>query len=789
MMRFRAGETQLTHEERRGKKNGYMNQNFASTLSAAALCALPAFVCTACKPQAAAEDPAVAALRALAARVTPEYAGKVDFVINPQLRQPLISADHKAKKLIISAADRAEGARAYGYYLRNIAHVHFSWNGDNRSGAAFVLPKQAEIIAVPATRPYNYALNYCTISYSATHWDKERWQHELDCFALNGYKYILVTAGLEKVWQGFLSELGCPQEKITGFIPNPAYSAWWNMGNLEGEGGPLSQTLLEEEAELGRFIVKHMTELGMEPVLQGYVGFLPHDFTPAGLQGTIIPQGKWVADYERPSVLEPTSPDFPKLAEIWYRHLEETYGYRAKAFGGDLFHEGGESGEADLAACAKAVQKAMQKAAPGADWFLQAWAHNPDEELLQGVDKEHTVVLLLDKDLTPKHDPYYRRHRYLRRPQVQGFRTVWCELSNFGGNQGLYGGMELLEKLTPQAEGPMGAMARDAVGMGMISEGVETNPLFYALLTERLNNIDTPIDRREFLTGYALARYGCADEGLLRALELLADSVYHPDGMREGCWENLLCARPSLTADRTSTWSSPAAYYEPEEVELAARLMLEAGRRLGLDKLETFRYDMADVTRQVLSDRAHEQLPVVHEAYEHGELAVFLYEKEKFMDLIAASGEILATSEHFLLGRYLQGAEAKGGDNEADRRSMRENLLRLITTWSTGNTSLNDYAHRQLAELMTHYYMRRWDVFFDDKARALMSAVDLSDPETSGDAVSNNGDDVTYFYEENAAVDAVQDTFPTAAVPLLYKPQGNVLEVAERVLLPRRSAK
>jgi alpha-N-acetylglucosaminidase len=510
-------------------------------------------------------------------------------------------------------------------------------------------------ITVPKALPFNYAYNYCTLSYTCTHWDTRRWEQELDRLALAGYTHVLVTAGLETVWQKFLKDIGYPENKISGFIPNPAYAAWWNMGNLEGEGGPVSQTIIQNEAKLGRFLVKRMRELGMHPVLQGYVGFLPHDMPAGKIKGRIIPQGKWCAHYNRPAVLQPTAEDFPRLAALWYKHLKSVYGYQGKYFGGDLFHEGGSTGGTPLTPAAKAVQGAMLKAAPGSSWLIQAWGHNPHRDLVAGTDPKHTIILALDKDMSPGHNI---ARNYQGRPHV------WCELLNFGGNQGLYGGAQLLENMTGDAGG--------AIGIGLISEGLETNPYYYALLTERINTREA-IDTDAFIREYAHARYGVKDNDLEKALRLLRDSVYSPVRLQEGCQESILCARPSLTARKASTWSKPDDYYDKAKVKEAARLMLKAGQRHKLSKLRTFRHDLADVCRQVLADQARMQLPKVKAAFDARDLEAFNKESETYLQLIRDTGAILATSEDFLLGRFLKGAELQ------QARQYVQDLLKQIT--------------------------------------------------------------------------------------------------------------
>lgn len=724
----------------------------------AATSALPALVAayTPTHAKEAEEQPALE----LVQRVTPDFAGKVAFKIDQQSTQPTISTE--GEQLLITAGNVRECVRAYGYYLRKLARVHFSWNGDNTSAARFILPEAP--ITVPEALPINYAYNYCTLSYTATHWNRDKWEQEVDRLALSGYTHVLVTAGLETVWRNFLREIGYPSGKIADFIPNPAYAAWWNMGNLEGEGGPVSPVIIKNEAKLGRFLVKRMRQLGMEPVLQGYVGFLPHDMPADKIKGTIIPQGQWCG-YHRPAVLQPTAEDFPRLAALWYKNIRKVYGYKGLYFGGDLFHEGGRAGNTDLTKAAKAVQNAMQKASDSSVWLIQAWGHNPHARLLAGTDPKHTLILALDKDMSLGHD--------INR-SYQGRPHVWCELLNFGGNHGLYGGVGLLERI--------GGYPGGATGIGLISEGLETNPLYYALLTERINNRDI-IDRDEFLKEYVQNRYGVKSRDLIKALKLLCDSVYAPDKLQEGCTENILCARPSLTANKTTTWAKPYEYYDFDDVEEAARLMLKEGKKHKLGDLETYRHDMADLCRQVLSDRARKQLPKVRDAFESGDAETFNQEAETYLQLIRDTAAVLATSEHFLLGRFLEGAKSKGGKNAKARKQMRDALLQLITTWTPTGGILNDYAHRQLSELMSQYYLKRWKVFFNAKRAELRGEKIAGEGgRSAAQTTENNGEAVSTSYELSKSVDAVEQNFRKAKLELLSKPKGSVIKEASRIL-------
>ncbi len=713
-----------------------MRSTFAA--AAAFLCPIAAIAAPAVSPMQAAE--------ALVSRVTPEYAGKVIFVQNANLKCAELSA--AGNKLCITAPNVKEAIRGYGYYLRKIAGVHFSWNGDNRSVAQFTLP--ASPIVIPEALPFNYAFNYCTLSYTTIHWDKARWEQELDRMALNGYTHALVTSGLEKVWQNFLTRLNCPREVIEKFIPQPSHAAWWNMGNLEGEGGPVSQTLIESEARLGRFLVSRMRELGMEPVLQGYVGFLPSGYPRNFIGGEILHQGWWI-HYERPVVLVPTDPNFPDIAAMWYDELHKVYGTTAKAYGGDLFHEGGNKGNTDLKKAAEIVQKAMLKASPGSTWLLQAWGHNPDPHLLSGTHPKHTIVLELDKDNTESH----------RMPGDRGGRDhVWCELANFGGKHGMFGGIGLLEKHDGDING--------SLGVGLLSEGLETNPLYYAVLTERINNREK-IDRSRFLTEYARTRYGSTDKRLVKALSILADTVYRPTQYREGGQENIICARPRLDASRVSTWASPDGYYDTQKLVEVRNLLRAAGKAdPELAQRETFRYDYADVSRQVIADAARPQLQRCREAFDRKDAAAFKVESEKFLDMIRESAHILACSEHFLLGRWLEGV-ANRCSNEADARALVRSVKQLLTTWRKDIGPLDDYSHRQFSEMMAYYYLPRWKAYFAER-EAELAGTGAAAQVIDNQGVDNNGIMIQSSRQASEILDQLSREFPTKELPLLTTP-------------------
>ena len=635
------------------------------------------------------------ALTALAERVSPQLKDRVAFTINPQ--DSVITVAPSAQgKIQITAPDTRLAAAGLGCYLRDVAQAHWSWCG-NRLNVPMPTPSQTQVYHPAFSRTVAY--NYCTLSYTMAFWGEREWREELDRLALYGFEMPLVQAGLPKVWQLTLRELGYPEDRIAAFIPDEAAAAWWNMGNLEGLGGPLSQERIDADAALGRYIVHEAKALGMKPILQGFVGLLPHDL-PKYLSkqdyadAQFINQGHWVDGFVRPTLLLPNSASFSKIAAIWYKNVLNVYGVeRADAFAGDLFHEGGNTAGVDVTACARAVQAAQQAASPGAIWVIQAWHGNPRAELLAGLNPKFALVEALVKDQV-------NGQRYRR--QFANVPWVWCELLNFGGNHGLYGGVNVLKRLGELTQQPG---ASTLAGYGLLSEGLETNPLFYELFTERFfmsrDKQMTDADYSAWLDAYARRRYGVVSDHIRKALRLLSTSVYKPAREQEGCTESIVCAKPSWTARKASSWASGEVYYSSKDtLKAASHLANAAKQHPELLKEETFRYDLADVTRQALSDLAR---PLLAQGRSGKAMNYFL-------EAIQQTDRVLSAEPRWTLQWRETIARRTGGEAAAQA------IRRMYTTWSGRRGALNDYAHRQLGGLMRDYYLQRWRTFFDAEA-------------------------------------------------------------------------
>ena len=521
------------------------------------------------------------------------------------------------------------------------------------------------------------AYNYCTLSYTMAFWSKAEWEPELDRLQRHGFNVALVTAGLPKVWELTLKELGYDEESIKAFIPDEAAAAWWNMGNLEGLGGPVPPERIERDAELGRWLCAEMRKRGIEPILQGFTGLVP-----ACTEGAIA-QGHWCYIYERPAILDPASERFDEFARVWYGNLEKVYGIKPKYLGGDLFHEGGIADAFEPGAiteAARKVQRLQQEAFPGVTWVLQSWQDSPRPEIRAGLDPRFTLIEVLDKDMSNLGEYDYR---------FGELPWVWCEVMNFGGNTGLYGGVKRFENLDKIANGKGKESFR---GFGMLSEGLETNDFCYYVFFKSVAG------EKASIADYVRERYGVEDPRLEQALGIIARTAWDCRRKQEGCVENVMCAVPAWEVRNVSAWGPRTGTpYNRRALVRAAELYL-ASYREG----ENFRNDMTEIFMQLLADKARELLPETQ-----GDRAKQL----EFLRLIAMADKLAGFSDNWRLDRKLDRTRTQAGRDGA------KGYLRMITTWAEGEAAgeasgLRDYAHRAYHGLLSAYYLARWEKFF-----------------------------------------------------------------------------
>ncbi|MEI3154691.1 MAG: alpha-N-acetylglucosaminidase TIM-barrel domain-containing protein [Odoribacter sp.] len=87
----------------------------------------------------------------------------------------------------------------------------------------------------------------------------ERWEKEIDWMALHGITMPLAITGQEAVWYRTLKKYNMTDQEIRNFLVGPAFFAWQWMTNIEGWGGPLPKSWIENSIKLGQKILGQRT--------------------------------------------------------------------------------------------------------------------------------------------------------------------------------------------------------------------------------------------------------------------------------------------------------------------------------------------------------------------------------------------------------------------------------------------------------------------------------------------------------------------------------------------------
>lgn len=693
-------------------------------------------------------------VKALAGRVSPDLAEKVEF-------QELEASGDEARisaqdgKVLIRATNPRSASLALGRYIRDVAKGHISWCA-SRIPTEWPLPESE--IAVKPLHPYAIAYNYCTISYTMAFWGEAEWRKEIDRLALQGYNIALMTAGLQKVWDLTLTDMGYSEAQRKNYIADDAASAWWHMGNLQGLGGPVSAEQIERDAALGKWMVGAMREVGIEPIFQGFVGLIPSSTSNDQLADSrIFRTGNWVAGFKNPDILDPTCGAFKTFSEKWYANIKKVYALNNEAdypkfLGGDLFHE--SSPPSSMAAdqqrlCAVNAQSYQQAAFPGVIWILQSWQGSPVQNLRNGLNPKYTLIQALDQRM---HNTGTSGASYVNNTTGEYLPWVWVEVMNFGGNTGMHGAFRRFRNIG-NIPGSGADAANSFKGYGLLSEGLETNPSSYDMFADSFTKPDSASqnisdgDLPKWLEDYRLRRYGYTDDNLALAHHICSTSVWDCARNQQGTIESVFCANPSYNVTCVSKWGPTTGTPYPRQVLIeAARLYLASAKaKPELLDIETFRYDFVEIFQQILADKAREMLP---------QCATSSKLRADFMKFIDLADQILACSDEWRLDKKEARVKTKAPDTGVAA------YRRMITTWTlgaNGTSVLSEYAHRSYAGLMKHYYAERWQAFFDI------------------------ADGVKTQAEYNSFVATLNRTFPTAtlaATPV----DGDPIAIAEAIL-------
>ncbi|MCX4671031.1 alpha-N-acetylglucosaminidase [Streptomyces sp. NBC_01381] len=592
------------------------------------------------------------------------------------------------------------------HYLKHTTHTNITWAG-SQTDLPDRLPAPDRPLNGRANTPHRFVLNDTNDGYTGAYHDWSYWERELDVLALHGYNEVLVYVGADALYHRVFQEFGYSDQELREWIPAPAHQPWWLLQNMSAFPYPVSRQLLDRRAALGRRITDRLRDLGMTPVLPGYFGTVPPDFTAKNPGAKTVPQGDWVG-FTRPDWLDPRTEHFARVSAAFYRAQDELFG-PSTMYKMDLLHEGGKPGDVPVGDAARAVEKALHAAHPGATWVILGWQSNPPKAIVDAVDKTRMLVVDGLSDRFPTVTD--RESDWNSTPYT--FGSIW----NFGGHTTLGANTPDWAALYEKWRTKEGSTLS---GISLMPEAADNNPAAFELFSELAWRTDD-LDLAEWFAEWSVSRYGAADPHAAAAWDILRRTAYgttRADEWSEGA-DGLFGARPSLSAKSAAAWSPQAMRYEPADFEPALGKLLAVRREL--QGSSAYRRDVLDVARQALSNRSRTLLPRIKQAYDAKDTPRFDELTRDWLALMDLLDRLMATDSRHLLGRWVADARSWGADTtEKDRLAYDQ--LSLLTVWGTrsgADAGLRDYANREWAGLVGGLYRLRWSTYFKELRAAL----------------------------------------------------------------------
>ena len=629
-------------------------------------------------------------------------------------------------KVSVSGPNAISLVWGVGFYLKNFCNVHISWDGDQLR-----IPVTLPVvnISVNSVEKFRYYQNVCTSSYSFVWWDWNRWEREIDWMAINGINLALAFTGQEAIWKRTYDALGLSYDDFTG----PAFLAWNRMGNVRNFSYGLTNNWLQQQLLLQHKILDRLRELGITPVLPSFCGIVPRSFKDSYPFAKLLEMPKWnkfSRDYCCPYLLDSNDPLFSVVSRVFLKEYINEFGTN-HIYNCDVFNENKPASENldYLSTISSTIYKAMSSVDPKATWLVQGWMFIDPfwaslkrvKAFINAVPKGRMLILDLQSDLTPQ---YKRLQSYFGQP------FIWCTLHNFGGQLGMYGHLNRVNLGVFKGRKFKNSTM---VGIGIAPEGIDQNYIMYDFTLD-LALRTKPVDLDDWITKYALRRYGLIEKNILDAWLILKNTLYNynPDSnfrltssnvkmytlvKGEHIAKNILTKFPSLRMNEF-TW-----YNRSIILDIFEKFQIASSNSI-LSTSSLFQHDLIDVTRQTIQIAIGELYFKIIKQFVTYDKKNFQEDSNMFLELLNELDTILNTGKKFLLGNWLESAKNMA-TNKLEKDNYEFNARNQITLWGS-NGEIRDYAAKQWAGMIHDFYKPRWKLFFQALNESIVYKIPLN---------------------------------------------------------------
>ncbi len=367
----------------------------------------------------------------------------------------------------------------------------------------------------------------------------------------------------------------------------------------------------------------------------------------------------------------------------------------------------------------------LNRTVPGAVWSFQGWAiidwsTQPQGSAFRGfvdtVPEGNFVVIDMSVDGTGEWDKWNNASFF-------GAPFVWTSLHDFGGTDAMKGDIARANQIPYAGLSPLGTST--VVGVGATPEGIDQNPIYYELIAAS-NFRDAPIGN---LTDHAIRRaakrYGLPGPTpeVATAWALLVNSTYaqdlsvqDPTGI-----PHLPGSSSQFENDRATPTPRLCLTWQAWGQLLAATSYIDA------NSLETFRYDLVNLGRELLAQLSTPASMNFSDAFTANPVngAAVNATGAFYVNLLLDADTLLQTESAFLLGPWLAMARAWGANSSDCVQGSAANPLPCpdfyefnartqLTTWNPTPKGANsipggpiDYASKHWSGLIRDYYASR----------------------------------------------------------------------------------
>lgn len=498
----------------------------------------------------------------------------------------------------------------------------------------------------------------------------------------------------------------------------PAFLTWQRMANIRGFGGPLSDSWINQQADLQRQILARYADLGMTPVLPAFNGVVPPEmqqlFPTANITRLYPSWNDFPDQYCCNYILSSVDPLFQEIGKLYLEYQVQIFGEVAKShvYNCDTFNENKPaSSDFDyLAGSSSAVYNSMISADPDAVWLMQGWlfVNDPfwvDDNIasyLAGVPDNGMIIL----DLAAEDLPVWNKIAANKK------QFIWCMLHNYGGSRALYGNLTLLatDPISVQQTVP-----EYFLGTGLTMESIDQNPVVYEFMTEMAFHRSSP-DVSDWVQKYAGRRYGLLSSSVSDDQRKSVNDAWTLLFANNYNGETPVCHHPCV---RRSVMTVRPAWTLSQSTAMQAGPLADVWSTMigvGLQS-NAFTYDLVDVGRQVISNLFYDVYALAHAAYTRKDSVRFQQISERMIKMFSDWDELLSSHKSYLLGTWIADARSWAKDaTEADLFDY--NARNQITLWGDVG-EIDDYAAKNWGGLVDGYYKKRWELFLKSTLTAI----------------------------------------------------------------------